>query len=135
MSRITSRETLMKLVYGLSFSDQVNLDNFHEVLDDENIDEFDIEYVTKALDEIKENYSYYVSVIEKNLVNFKLDRISKTDLAILVVAIYELNKKVDSEKIVINEAVNLSKKYSQENSYKFVNGILGKIFREQNELQ
>lgn len=134
MSKILTRETLMKLVYGLSFSDQVSLDNFYEVLSDENIDDFDREYIVKSLDEIKEKYTNYVSVIEKNLVNFKLDRISKTDLAILVVALFELEKKEYSEKIIINEAVNLSKKYSQENSYKFVNGILGKIFREQNEL-
>lgn len=134
MSKILTRETLMKLVYGLSFSDQVSLDNFYEVLSDENIDDFDREYIVKSLDEIKEKYTNYVSVIEKNLVNFKLDRISKTDLAILVVALFELEKKEYSEKIIINEAVNLSKKYSQENSYKFVNGILGKIFRKQNEL-
>lgn len=134
MSKILTRETLMKLVYGLSFSNEVSLDNFHEVLSDENIDEFDREYIIKALDKIKIDYIKYVDVIEKNLVNFKLDRISKTDLAILIVALYELNEKEVSEKIIINEAVNLSKKYSQENSYKFVNGILGKIFREQNEL-
>lgn len=134
MSKILTRETLMKLVYGLSFSDQVSLDNFYEVLRDENIDDFDREYIVNSLDEIKEKYTNYVSIIEKNLVNFKLDRISKTDLAILVVALYELEKNEYSEKIIINEAVNLSKKYSQENSYKFVNGILGKIFREQNEL-
>lgn len=133
MSRITTRETLMKLVYGLSFCDEVSLDNFYEVLKDENLDEFDREYITNSLNEIKDNYIKYLNIIENNLVNFKLDRISKTDLAILIVAIYELSKKDVSEKIIINEAVNLSKKYSQEKSYKFVNGILGKIFREQNE--
>lgn len=134
MSKILARETLMKLAYGLSFNSQVSLDNFHEVLDDESIDEFDREYVINALEKIKLDYSKYTDIIEKNLVNFKIDRISKTDLAILIVALYELNNEEISEKIIINEAVNLSKKYSQENSYKFVNGILGKIFREKDEL-
>ena len=64
---------------------------------------------------------------EKNLINYKLDRICKTDLAILIVAIYELNYLKEPIKVVVNEAVELAKKYSLDNSYKFVNGLLAKV--------
>ena len=62
----------------------------------------------------------------------KIDRIYKIDLAILVLATFEL--KFSSEKLsasaIINEAVELSKKYSTDKSYSFINGVLAKVVKD-----
>ena len=68
--------------------------------------------------------------IEKNLKSdWKIDRISKIDLSILELAIYEIEYKDIPFKVVINEAVELAKKYGEESSKNFVNGILASIVK------
>ena len=62
--------------------------------------------------------------------DWKIDRISKVDLAILKLAIYEIKYKDIPFKVVINEAVELAKKYGEDNSKNFVNGILASIIKE-----
>ena len=61
-----------------------------------------------------------------------IDRISKIDLAILKIAIYELVFTKLPYKVVINEAVELAKKYGEDSSKSFVNGILASIVKEKN---
>jgi len=127
MSRIVARETLMQMVFGLNFNTEIELEEILEVLEDAKLEEEDRQYINLNLAGIKENYSRIINIIKENLRKFTIDRISKTDLAILVVAVYELLAKTESEKVVINEAVELAKKYSLNTSYKFVNGILAQI--------
>ncbi len=125
MSRIKLRENLMKLVYDYSMTKTRECD--FEVLDLESLTEEEKTELTDNFNKIIDNYDDIVSTIEKNLINYKLDRICKTDLAILIVAIYELNYLKEPIKVVVNEAVELAKKYSLDNSYKFVNGLLAKV--------
>ena len=69
--------------------------------------------------------------IEINLKSdWKIERISKIDLAILKIAIYEIKYKDIPFKVGINEAVELAKKYGEDNSKNFVNGILASIVKE-----
>ena len=71
------------------------------------------------------------SQIEKHLKeDWKIERISKIDLAILKLAIYEIKYKEIPFKVVINEAVELAKKYGEDSSKNFVNGILASIVKE-----
>lgn len=59
---------------------------------------------------------------------FPIDRLSKIDLAILRLAIYELKiNPVEPTKVVINEAIELAKELGGEKSYTFINGVLGKL--------
>ena len=59
---------------------------------------------------------------------FPIDRLSKIDLAILRLAIYELKiNAVEPPKVVINEAVELAKELGGDKSYTFINGVLGKL--------
>lgn len=59
---------------------------------------------------------------------FPIDRLSKIDLAILRLAIYELKiNPVEPKKVIINEAVELAKELGGEKSYTFINGVLGKL--------
>ncbi|MBE5745864.1 MAG: transcription antitermination factor NusB [Clostridiales bacterium] len=125
MSRIGARENLMQLVFGLNFKDV--LEESEDLYLNKNLTEEDKEYIFSSLNGIKNNYNDIISLIEDNLVKYNLDRICKTDLAILIVSIYEIKYLNMPNKVVINEAVELAKKYSTENSYKFVNGLLARL--------
>ncbi len=126
MSRISARENLMQMVFSYNFEKNCDFDE-DEFLEDKNLSEEDKEYINQNFEGIKLHYDEIVEIVEKNLVNYKLDRICKTDLAILITAIYQLKFLSEPVKIVVNEAVDLSKKYSLDNSYKFVNGLLAKV--------
>ena len=126
MSRISARENLMKLVFEYRFNKETETLE-EDVLKDETLTEDDKNFVKSGLEYIKNNYDLIINEIEQNLVNYKLERVCKTDLAILIVAIYEIKYLNTPSKVAINEAVELAKKYSTENSYKFVNGLLAKV--------
>ena len=126
MSRILARENLMKLVFEYGFNeDAESLEE--EILLDDNLTDDDKDYIKNNLSQIKEKYKDILNIIEENLVNYKLQRICKTDLAILIISIFEIKYLNLPNKVVINEAVELAKKYSTDNSYKFVNGLLAKV--------
>ena len=61
-----------------------------------------------------------------------IERISKVNLSILKIAIYEIKYKEIPFKVEINEAVELAKKYGEDTSSKFINGALAKIVKEMN---
>jgi len=127
MSRKKLRENLMKLVFQYNLTKNSECD--FEVLDEEELTEEDKVFLESNYKDILNHYDEITQKIEKNLINFKLNRIAKTDLAILTVAIYELEFSKENQpfKVVINEAVELAKKYSDEKNYKFVNGLLAKV--------
>lgn len=70
-------------------------------------------------------------IIKTKLTRFPIEKILSTDLAILLCSVYELlYDKSTSVKVVVNEAVKLAKTYSDDNSYKFVNGVLSSIIKD-----
>ena len=75
-----------------------------------------------------------MQILETTLTdNFSIDRIFKVDLAILLVAINEFKfYKQTPIKVVVNEAIDISKKYSTEKSYSFINGVLAKYIKDNN---
>ena len=80
---------------------------------------------------IKKEENNIQNYIEQNLKSdWKLNRISKMDLSILKVAIYEIKYNQIPYKVAINEAVELAKKYGEDKSKNFVNGILASIVKE-----
>ena len=71
------------------------------------------------------------SLIEKNLkADWTIERISKIDLSLLKLAIYEIKYKEIPYKVAINECLELAKKYGEETSRNFINGILASIVKE-----
>ncbi len=87
--------------------------------------------MTDVIFGIQENKDEIVGQIETNLKSdWKLERISKIDLAILKLAIYELKYTEIPFKVVINEAVELAKKYGEDSSKNFVNGVLASVVKE-----
>ena len=133
MNRTASRENAFKLIYSLEIqkdddtSEQIEL--FYE---SNNIkDKYAQKYITDAVQGIEKNEKEILANIEKNLKSdWKLSRISKMDLSILKLAIYEIKYTDVPYKVAINEAVELAKKYGEDKSKNFVNGILASVVKE-----
>lgn len=133
MNRSEIREQAFKLIYSLEIQNIENLEEQIELyIESNNItDKNAIEYIKDSVLGINKNEKDIMQKIEINLKSdWKIERISKIDLAILKIAIYEIKYKDIPFKVEINEAVELAKKYGEDNSKNFVNGILASIVKE-----
>ncbi len=133
MNRSASRENAFKLIYSLEIQKTNNIEEQMELFFESNDikDKEAKKYINNVILGIWENKEKILSSIEKNLKeDWKLNRISKMDLSILELAIYEIEFSEVPYKVAINEAVELAKKYGEDNSRKFVNGILASIVKD-----
>ena len=133
MNRSAIRELAFRLIYSQEIQKEENIEEQIELFLEANEvqDKNAIEYINDILKGIKENNAEILSLIEKNLkTDWKLERISKVDLSLLKLAIYEIKYKELAFKIVINEVVELAKKYGEDQSKNFVNGILASVVKE-----
>jgi N utilization substance protein B len=130
MNRRKSREAAMKLLFEMSINKEKYediIENFKENTDMDLVD-IDIEYITKVLAGVQENTKEIDKNIEKHLIKWKLDRLSKMNLAILRISTYEiLFEEEIPNKVSVNEGIELAKKYGEDSSPAFVNGILAKM--------
>ena len=133
MNRSAIRENAFKLIYSLEIQKTENLEEQIELFFESN-DIKDAEaknYIKNAVLGINENEGKVLEDIEKNLKeDWKLNRISKMDLSILKLAIYEIKFSDVPYKVAINEAVELAKKYGEDKSKNFVNGILASVVKD-----
>ena len=128
MSRVKSREYAFRLVFEKFFHEPD--DELMFEFDDIVIDEEDKNFVNNLIGTINSNYDSIMEIIKNNTTGYDIERIYKVDLAILVIAICEVKFINDTPvNVVINEAVELAKKYSTDKSYSFVNGVLAKVIK------
>ena len=126
LTRTEAREKIMIILYQIDFYIKDNISFDVEDVIKENL-EIDNKYVRDIVNGVLENLEEIDSVINKYLDNWDLDRLGKTDKAILRLAAYEM-LHYDTPKIVaINEAVEIDKKYSDEKVVKLINAVLDKI--------
>ena len=133
MKRSAIRELAFQLIYSLEIQKEENLEDQIELyLECNEVEENEAkEYIKDAVLGINENIKEIQELIEKNLkADWQLDRISKIDLSLLKLAIYEIKYKEIPYKVAINEGLELAKKYGEESSKNFVNGILASIVKE-----
>ena len=133
MNRSAIRENTFKLIYSLEIQKDENIEEQIELFFESNYikDEEAKKYIKDAVLGIEKHKEDILSNIEKNLKeDWKLSRISKMDLSILELAIYEIEFNEISYKVAINEAVELAKKYGEDKSKNFVNGILASIVKD-----
>lgn len=133
MNRSAIRELAFRLVYSREIQKEENIEEQIELFLESNEieDKNAIEYINDTIKGIETNKTEILALIEKNLKSdWKVERISKVDLSLLKLAIYEIKYKNLAYKIVINEVVELAKKYGEDQSKNFVNGILASIVKE-----
>lgn len=133
MNRSAIRENAFKLIYSLEIQKAENLEEQIDLFFESNEikDEEAKKYIKNVILGIEENKEQILANIEKNLKeDWKLSRISKMDLSILKLAIYEIEFSEVPYKVAINEAVELAKKYGEDKSKNFVNGILASVVKD-----
>lgn len=132
MNRKRSREIAMELLFGMTLSKNTLEETIETFIEDYemNLKTIDLEYIKGILAKVEENITEIDKKIEEVVTNWKLDRVSKVNISILRLAIAEMLYMEDvPEKVAINEAIELTKKYSDEKSVSFVNGVLDKAFK------
>ena len=131
-NRSELREKCMTILYQTVVYDKnkitYNLDDLiHEVMDVDNEFVKEIVYgVTTYKNELDE-------VANKFLDGWTIDRLGNTDIAILRIGIFELLYTKTPPIVAINEAVELSKKYSDDSVRKMINGVLDKVYHDKGE--
>ena len=134
MNRTLMRENAFRLLYSLEVPKNKKLNTTEQIdlyIESNEIKNKEaIEYIKDAITGIEKNKETITKLIEENLKsNWKIERISKIDLSLLELAIYEIKYKEVPYKVAINEAVELAKKYGEDSSKTFVNGILASIVK------
>lgn len=132
MQRSAMRELAFKFLYGIEIQKNVESDALELFFENNEIDEKDVqEYLTKINLGIKEHNSEIEELIVHNLrENWSLDRISKVNLSLIKLAIFEMLYLDLPYKVAINEVIELAKRYSDNQASTFINGILASVVKE-----
>lgn len=132
MNRSKAREEAFKLLYSIVIQNDASNEQVELYIQNNEITENQTqEYIKDIIDGTKKNEENINKFIKDNLKeNWKLERIPKVDISLLKLAIYEIIYKELPYKVVINEVVELAKKYGEDNSSSFINGVLASIVKE-----
>lgn len=133
MKRKELREAAVKLFYEMDIQKTFEHNFYKNFLAENELIALKDNYLKEVFDNFLLNRDNIDDIIQKSSTSWDIKRIAKVDLSILRVAITEILYLSDiPDKVSINEAIDLAKKYGDENSYKFVNGLLGKIAKNEN---
>ena len=133
MNKSEVREEVFKLMYSLEVQKNNSNEQIDIFLEDSELSDKIRANIKDTAAGIVELNSKIEEEISKNLKSeWNLERISKINMSILKIAIYEIVYKKLPYRISINEAVELAKKYGDENSASFVNGILASVVKDNN---
>ncbi len=132
------RKTARKLAMQALYQFDVQKDNADFILEytlkkDSYVDDTK-EFATEIFYGVIKHKEFIDSWITEYAIDWKFNRISMIDKAILRISIWELLFTDNEVKIIISEAIDLIKKYSMREAIKFVNGILGRIVERRQEL-
>lgn len=136
MSRRKARDITFKYIYLALYGECDMCDAIESITtaDSEQVQDLEGEekiYFDKIILGIKQNEKEIDDMILSKLKNWTIDRIFKIDLAILRLAVYEIIYFEDMPpKVAVNEAVELAKKYGNDASSNFVNGVLREIIKD-----
>ena len=126
LTRTQAREKIMIILYQIDFYKKENISYDLEEVFKENL-EIDNKYVRDIVNGVLENIDNIDKIINKYLENWNLNRLGKTDKAILRLGTYELLYFDTPDVVAINEAVELAKKYSDDKVVKLINAVLDKV--------
>ena len=133
MKRRGQREQLFKLLFRADFYDPDEMPQQTQMFfesGDLTVMEEDRRYIADRLTDILSKLPQIDDKLEESIEGWKLSRIGKVEKTLLRLAVYELDYDTDiPTNVAISEAVELSRKYGQENAASFVNGILARYVR------
>lgn len=138
-SRHLGRSIVLQSLYEYDFYGDRNPEKFKKIFErnlenlGEGLDEDGKNFTKKLAEGIIKNWNKLNEIISKVAPRWPLSQINIIDRNALRIGLYELiyqNKKEVPPKVAINEAVELAKNFSSETAGKFVNGVLGTVYRE-----
>lgn len=128
MKRRIAREKAVQCLFQIDMAD-VQLRDAVEMVTDGSGE--DVAYMLSLVNGAMDNQAAIDEEIGKFLRGWKLDRIANVDRAILRLAFYELMYETEvPKKVIVNEAIELAKLFSDDQSYRFVNGVLSSYLQE-----
>ncbi|MBR1936670.1 MAG: transcription antitermination factor NusB [Bacilli bacterium] len=128
-NRSELRDIIIKVLYQINIYEEAKIDYNKEDIIKELL-EVENSFVNETVSGIIKNNKKIESIANEYLKDWTIDRLSKVDQAILKLGIYELLYTETPSIVAINEAIELSKKYSEEKVTKMINGVLDKIYHE-----
>lgn len=134
MTRSELREHVFKMLFQIEFNDSADMPdhvkNYFETLEDAR--EQDKDYIQRKYEAVASCVEEIDGLLNDTAKGWKTSRMSKVDLTILRLAVYEMKWDDDvPEGVAINEAVELAKRFGGDSSSSFVNGILGKLAKQE----
>ena len=136
MTRTETRELAFELLYSLEIQ-KVKQEEYNEQIEifltEQNISQPKVkEYIVETVNGINKNEERILKLISQNLKEkWSIDRLSKVNVTILKLATYEIIYTKLPYKVVVNEAVEIAKKYGDDNSSAFINGVLANIIKQE----
>lgn len=139
-NRHLSRSLAMQVLFEWDFKERQNVDNIEEAID-RVVDEFapgleDVSFVSNLVEGVVAKYEKLDNIISKAAPDWPLEQIAVVDRNVLRIGLYELlfgDRKEVPARVAINEAIELAKTFGGENSGRFVNGVLGAVYKEMGE--
>ena len=128
-NRSLLREVIMKVLYQVFILEESEIVFDIDELIKEQL-EVDNDFVRESINGILVNRKTIFELANKYLKSWPMDRLNKVDQAIVALGIYELKYTETPPIVAINEAVELSKKYSDEKVTKMINAVLDEIYHE-----
>ncbi len=135
MNRSESREAAFKLLYSIQILKDANIEEQIQLfVEDQEIKDNDAKkYISDVIEGITKNNDEIEKIISDNIKEgWTISRILKVDLTLLKLGIYEILFSKLPYKVVINEVVELSKKYGDDASKSFINGVLASVIKKNN---
>lgn len=129
-NRSELRDIIVKVIYQVNIMKKAKVDYDIEQLVKEQI-EVENEFVNECINGIIVNQEEINNLANKYLKNWTIDRLNLVDQAIISLAIYELKYTDTPSVVAINEAIELAKKYSDDDVVKMINGVLDNIYHSE----
>ena len=129
-NRSELREVIITIIYQIVIFEDAKISYDLDELIKEQL-EIENSFVSDSVRGILDNKDRLEDLANKYLKDWTLDRLSKVDQAIILLGIYELMYTDTPSVVSINEAIELSKKYSDESVTKMINGVLDKIYHDE----
>ena len=136
MTRTEIRKLTFELLYSLEIQ-KMEQEEYNEQIElflvEQNVSQEKAKtYMTETVNGIAKNEERILELISQNLKEkWSIDRLSKVNVAILKLATYEIIYTKLPYKVVVNEAVEIAKKYGDDNSSAFINGVLANIIKQE----
>ncbi len=124
--RRNARESAFKVIYQSLFFD-IEQEEIDKCINEDGLNDDDFVFAKSIIEKYLQNKQSLKLKVKENLQGYELDRIYKIDLALILLALTEVEFLSTAKAIAIDETIELAKLYSTEKSPKFINGILASI--------